>query len=389
MRRILWISLLVILLYFSVGLFAYPYWWYQLLREGGYRTWETWSEGISYVFLNFGPGLLFALITIWAILVCQGTAIPEKLRATSDRFWHRYILGRRALLLIVLLIACSALGLITLKARSQQGLQLEASMKELQQNVAEGKALTEQWKTQREKLPLSTPTTFLFLDKQAVDSLYGQYAPELTRARIIEEIKESEELEAGLTIEGYLNTRAGKQTYQSRLEEYRAVPKSPERELKELLTYLNQKNVLERFGNIEFGSDELKNLDQATGLLTSKYGIVVNQEKLKVLRGRLLAAVLANLDERLRSLRGLVLVEGDWTVEIHPDAYLLKRAFLANVSHPALCEVKLRRESISANQQDIIQNLSGKEMRLAVFGNVLAGISDNSRAVLLNPVAVF
>jgi hypothetical protein len=127
----------------------------------------------------------------------------------------------------------------------------------------------------------------------------------------------------------------------------------------------------------------------AVQISLTKYGIVVNTEKLRSLRDKLFAEELANLEKRLQALRGLALIEGDWSVEIGGDSYRLRRPFAENVSRPATCEVRLRKSSIVARQKDILESLGGKPIRLSILGNVAVGISDASRSVQLIPIAIY
>ena len=65
----------------------------------------------------------------------------------------------------------------------------------------------------------------------------------------------------------------------------------------------------------------------AVQISLTKYGIVVNTEKLRSLRDKLFAEELANLEKRLQALRGLALIVWDWSVEIAGDSYRLRRHF--------------------------------------------------------------
>lgn len=242
----------------------------------------------------------------------------------------------------------------------------------------------------KDKAPLSEPTMFVFLDNELVESLHGQYEPELVLAEIGKESKTTEELKVEVKPNEMVSASIGKEQYQKRLESYKAVPKNIERKLKNVMAYLHERHLVSQFGSaLESQSDELKNIDQATQLLASKYGIVVNQEKLREARDRVFADQLAILNKRLTNLRGLVLVEGDWSVQVETDSYRLKRAFAENVTNPAFCEVKLRKDSVSPRGRDILESFGGKPLRLSVFGNVLVGISESSRSVQLTPIALY
>ena len=136
-------------------------------------------------------------------------------------------------------------------------------------------------------------------------------------------------------------------------------------------------------------SDELKNLNQATHLLTSRYGIVIKDEKLRSLRASLLGEEIASLEKTLASLKGIVLVEGDWVVQSIADGYRLRSPFVENVTNPAVCEVKLHRDSVPMRTRDILDTLNGKPIRLSMLGSVVVGLSESSRSVQLTPIAAY
>ena len=140
---------------------------------------------------------------------------------------------------------------------------------------------------------------------------------------------------------------------------------------------------------MEFNSEERKKLDEATSLITLKYDLLIDKEKLRMLRDQLLAEERQKLEERLQQLRGLVLIEGDWTVEANQDAYIFRQPFMENVTNPPVCDVKLLRNLVSLQDRDVIEGLSTKRMRISIFGNVLAGKTQESQTVFLTPIALF
>jgi len=153
--------------------------------------------------------------------------------------------------------------------------------------------------------------------------------------------------------------------------------------------YLTEKSLLNRFNGLEPRSDELKNLDQATHLLTSRYGIVINDRKLRSLRDSLLSEEIATLEKRLASLKGIILVEGDWVVQSVGDGYRLRSPFVENVTNPAICEVKLHRDEVPTRARDVLDSMNGKPIRMSMLGNVVVGLSESSRTVQVTPIAAY
>ena len=327
------------------------------------------------------------MAAVLILLVAQGTSVPDRLRLAASKKWQRYLIGRGFWGVLVVLIVATAIGILTSNARSGAEQGTAAQWASIQQQTL---ALQEKLKSLQESNnpPLSEPTALILIDSHQIDSLYSQYEPDLVEATVTAEIKNSTEIGAEVSIESYLSTNVGRSEYLRRVEEYKAAPKSTERELKNLLKYLYDKNLVTRFNAIA-KSDDLKKLDEATDLLATKYQVVVDKSKLRVLRDRLLAADLAFLEKQLASLHGLVLVEGDWSLESRSDAYILRRPFVSNVTNPAVCEVKMRKSAVTAESRDTIESLAGKPVRLSVFGNVLVGASPSSRTVVVTPFAVF
>lgn len=202
-------------------------------------------------------------------------------------------------------------------------------------------------------------------------------------------MKDSTEFRGEIGYDGILKTEYGKQEFNNRLMEYRATHKTTERKLKDLLTYIIEKNPEKRFHNVEFKSEDLKKLDEATEIFTVKYDLSVDKNKLTMLRDRILSEELYRLEQRLQQIRGLIMIEGDWSVEANQELYIFKRPFMDNVTNPPICEVKLPKNSISSQERSTIEGANTKRIRLTVFGNVLTGMTHDSKTVFLTPIAVF
>jgi len=285
-----------------------------------------------------------------------------------------------------------ATGVWTAGPRSHDEQAWQKTIKESQESLEKSKRELQKLgkdSSDKNKPPLSEPTAFLFLDRDVVESLYGQYSPDLQRTAVIEEITNSHEIKGEVSVEDFLKTSAGQQYLQKQVSQYQNLPKTPERKLKDVVGYLSEKSLLNRFNGLEPRSDELKNLDQATHLLTSRYGIVINDRKLRSLRDSLLSEEIASLEKRLASLKGIILVEGDWVVQSVGDGYRLRSPFVENVTNPAICEVKLHRDEVPTRTRDILDSLNGKPIRLSLLGNVVVGLSESSRSMQLTPIAAY
>ncbi len=385
MRQFLRIAFLCILIALCCGIVFDPFWWYRLVQQREYTSGELWLEPVSYAIAMLWS-IFFTVVTIYSVLVLSKTEVPDKLLSGSKVFWNEWVMGRKRWRLYAGILVLAAAGLSTASLRSRDEQKLSTSLRESQDQLA--KSALELQRMQKDnadknKPPLSEPTAFLFLDKDVVESLYGQYSPDLQRIAVIEEITNSHEIKAEVSIEDFLKTTAGQQYLQKQVSQYQNLPKTPERKLKDVVGYLSQRFLLNRFNGLEPRSDELKNLDQATHLLTSRYGIVINDKKLRSLRDSLLSEEIASLEKRLASLKGIVLVEGDWVVQSLGDGYRLRSPFVENVTNPAICEVKLHKDAVPSRTRDILDSLNGKPVRMSMLGNVVVGLSESSRSIQL------
>ncbi len=368
-----------------------PFWWYRLVHQRQYLSWDLWLEPANYA-ISLLWTIFFTVVTIYSVLVLSKTELPDRLLSGSKSFWDDWVVGRKRWRIYVVILLVMGVGLWTAGLRSGDEQALQKTMRETQESLEKSKREVEKWRkdsADKNKPPLSEPTAFLFLDRDVVESLYGQYSPDLQRTAVIEEITDSREIRGEVSVEDFLKTSAGQQFLQKQISQYQNSPKTPERKLKDVVGYLSERSLLNRFNGLEPRSDELKNLDQATHLLTSRYGIVINDKKLRSLRDSLLSEEIASLEKRLASLKGIVLVEGDWVVQSLGDGYRLRSPFVENVTHPAICEVKLHRDEVPTRTRDILDSLSGKPIRLSMLGNVVVGLSESSRSIQLTPIAAY
>lgn len=205
----------------------------------------------------------------------------------------------------------------------------------------------------------------------------------------MEEVKSSREFKGQVGVEEFLKTESGKSDLQKRLTEYRQSPQSTERKTRDLLRYLLEKGAVKRYRNILNTSEEIKKLDESIEFLKSNYNLTVDSKQLTNVRDRLLRNEILRLIEELKALHGLILVEGDWLIDIQADAYLLRRPFFDNVTDPPVCEARIRKTDISPQNNDILESLKGQRMRLSLFGNVITGMSGDSKTVKVNSFALF
>ncbi|MDQ3820632.1 MAG: hypothetical protein M3362_23525, partial [Acidobacteriota bacterium] len=258
----------LVALYIIIGALIYPYYWYQFFFEHGYSNKRTWNWGIGYLEDYY---LVPALIITLIVFVILFTSKPSFLYRFIKGIWHivsYYTSGRRGSRLIAVLLLLCGMSIFTLGIRTKE--EREASQRAIQEYEQEKRKLLEAARRQvsSDEPPLSVPTSFIFLSKENVESLYGQYEPELIPASVIEEIKDSTDIKGEINLEDFLKTEAGKNMLQRKLTEYRQTSKNEERKLKDLARYLYDNGLLKRYGNMKTNSDEIKEIDQATKVLS-------------------------------------------------------------------------------------------------------------------------
>jgi hypothetical protein len=367
-----------VLLYVAIGIrYIDPEWWRSFVFEGGAFNWSHWSTGLEYVNTNLAGFFVVALVLCFIAFMM----LPTSLRTAIKSFALKLIDGTGGRIIRVILVGIIIFSLMTLDSRvAEIKRQEHLEVEQLQRELARGNV---------DNHPLAGPTSFIFLSSQNIDSLYGQFEPELIPATVIDEMQKSNELKAGVKIEEYLTTEVGKHELERRMTEYKRISKNSERKLKDLLQYLLITNFIKRYEDLQTTSEDIKKLDDAVTLLGTQYGLVVDNGQLTKVRDQLLSQEILKLKTELKQLRGLVLIQGDWSVETQQDTYLFKRAFIENVTEPMNCELKLKKSDISPENREIIEDLKDKKIRASVFGNVIVGISDQTRTVTVNPMAVF
>jgi hypothetical protein len=366
-------------IYLLIGTFLYPGWWHYFFFGGGIFNASFWEDGLSRVFRFLTPVVYFSIAVLTFVLL-SGLSTPVGVRTFFAAGWSRFI-RFRFINYAAVILATLAVGSIWLTHRRNS----EVTFEQLERlgtglipkDTAPGASL------------LAEPTTFLYVDQNAVEALYGQYEPDLIVASAKSAIEDSTEIKAGTSIEEFLKTEIGRKTLAQEEMEYKAIEKKPERKLKELLPYLYSRKLIHQFDNQPVSSsEEARSLSSAVDLL-KEYGIPIDPKKLAAARDRILAQQLSKLEEDLRQLQGLVVIQGDWAVQNVGDQYRFTRPFVDNISHSATASFEIPKAQFSQGNKASIDKLGGGTLRLRLFGNVLTGLSNGSRSVTVNPTALF
>jgi hypothetical protein len=385
LRQIIAALVFAVLLWCAVGVVVYPDWWYRFIFESNYQDPGYWEQGNYIAFLNAFNYLFPIALTVFAVVALTRTSVPEILQSSASRFWT-WITTQKGFTFVAFgLLAVFFIGIFTSGTRSATSRQI---MDQLAKSQRDLKDILAKQKKPSEDPPLSDPTSFSYIDTQEVESLYGQNEPDLVPALVRKRIEFTEHLEGEASIEDYLKTKAGISQAKEEETELRETEKNPERKLRDLIRFLYDQGKLKRYGHQRWKSEDLQKLEDATALL-SKYGVVADPRKLQSVRDQLLYEEVQRLDDELSVLHGLVLVEGDWTVEATQDSYGFRAPVVEQISKPLYFETRIRTTELTSKTQDIIGSLKARPIRLTVFGNVIAGASPGDRSVHIAPIAVF
>ena len=188
-------------------------------------------------------------------------------------------------------------------------------------------------------------------------------------------------------MEDFLKTEVGHSEFQRKMTEYKRVAQSPGRKLKDLLPYLAKHQLMRRFWGTISDPPEVTLLDQAELTLQRK-GIAVDKKQLAAARERLLAEQLRKLEDELKNLQGLVLIEGEWSVQARGDRYVFTKPFVENVTHSSVAEFTVKKSDLAPGYEAIIDGNRGKSIHLRLFGNVLVGTSE-AGTILIEPEGLF
>jgi hypothetical protein len=388
MLRVAKILAFVVIVWSLVGLVCEPAWWYRLIFEGQFAVPGYWGTGLYLAVVKNLYAVAWFVLLVWTILALSRTDAPDRFHRISVSFWANNVLGSRFFKTLGAAALIAAVAIATLEVRSRDEIKMQRMLADITRTSDETLRKLASIRTEEGEPPLAEPTTFFYLDSLEVNSLYGQYEPDLVLAIVREELKTSTEVGATASLDKFLETKAGRSRYESKQVELRQSEKNPQRKTRDLLKYLYDGKKLNRYGHRRWNSEDLRKLEDAT-ILLSKYGVLADPKKLRDVRDRLLAEEMGRLEKELQILHGLVLAEGDWTVEATPEGYRLRTAVVDQISNPLYFSVFLRKQDISQKNQDTVQTLEGRPLRLSTFGNVAAGVSEKVRDVHITPIAVF
>jgi hypothetical protein len=383
-KRIIQIIILSLLVWSAVGIIVYPEWWYSLVYDSQYRSIDYWTSGNLIATYNVIGYLFPSALIVWAILSFSGQQAHQRLVRANRRMALLVTNPLGYSVVVVLLIVAFLIGLHFTGPRTQASRDIQASLEKSKRDLEAIRAKI----SPAEVPPLTDPTSFTYIDPAEIESLYGQNEPELVPTLVKKRIEDSRKVDLSFGAGDSAKADVGSSELQAEEQELKATEKNPQRKLKDLIDFLYEQKKLKRYGLDRPLPDELKKLDDATALL-SGYGVIADEKNLRGVRDRLFAEELNRLETELSTIHGLVLVDGDWTVEKGTDGYTFRAPVIEHISSPLSFEFHLSDSEIQAKTKEIIEKFRSRRIRLSAFGNVIAGASSNDQNVHIMPIAVY
>lgn len=361
-------AFLVTLLWVIAGSYFFPLWWNMLFTKELFTP-----RGLKDAFLPLNIAEMVALL---ALIIFVNLYVSR-----SPRFavLQRWMLSNQSISVV-----CIAFIFLF---QSLSDLHYRAFLADFPSNLSKiGELLNP--KPEKDEAPLSQPTLIIYIDKEEIESLYSQHEDELVPAIVTQEIQSSRGVKGALSVKDFIKTEADSSQMQNKITEYRQLQRTPERKLKDLLSYLHQGSLLKRLSIFQGSSDEIKALDSALEAFT-KHGVTFDDAKLSSVRDNLFQEGLAKFIADLATTNGLIVVEGDWSIREDGEQYLLTHELVDRVSNPPECCTKVPKTAIPTEYLDNLEGVECAPVTLTVFGSVISTPSQSNRSMKIRALAIF
>ncbi|RCJ39572.1 hypothetical protein A6770_38755 [Nostoc minutum NIES-26] len=381
------LSMIALLLFCIIGIYMFPAWWYEFFFRAGFLSGYVWQAGINYL-IKFGLNwiILVCMICLLLMVLVRKTNYLNSLKPPFVKV-QRWVEGKLGVSIIAILVGIFFISLISLQ--SWGIINYVRRIVDYYPLSNESTNVFDQ-SFNKNSNPLTKPTTFIYIAKNEVESLYSQYESELTPSKVTEEVIDSTTLKAELSVKELLSTEAGKDWLQKKIKEYQQITKTPERKLTDLLHYLYNDGKLKQLTNLESNSDDIVELNNAVQVLNNKHKLTLDQNQIKSIREKLMSQELGQFKVDLGNLSGNILVKGGWTIEDQAQSqnYLLKHVLVEGIGNSPICAVNLPKTNVQTQYKDEIKisTSNRKPIKLSVFGTV---ITNDSSTIWINPIAIF
>lgn len=307
----------------SLGTLLFPSWWRGFFFEGGIFNPLYWLEGpykfISSLFVSraftFGnnrfyvrPKIFTFLPTIILYFIVSALAVLFALRINRSGIRNVFSIsssfpGWKALIPLVISLFF-AVGLLIQPEDTSSAIS-----------------------TSKEKNAyLNPPIDFIYIDSEKINSLFTQILPNLVIEKVLLEGAKDVGSKAQLGVENLaaveINyTRLDKQTVA-----LKSVNNTPDRQAVELLNFIIRNNRVKRYEHIQFQSDFINKLETAKALLNNS-NIQVDEKNFLKARDKGLIAHITKAREEIENLQGLILVSGNYQIDLSKEQVILKHNF--------------------------------------------------------------
>jgi hypothetical protein len=329
LKRFLVVFGTIATLYFAIGSYFFPEWYFGLFWGG--KLWDRawWKDAVSY-WLDLHTGLLIAVIIVVFVVALLVYAFRRFFLPFIDRFAIRL-----ALCLGVAISVTALLDHIYAKTSFENLERLEAAMSNLNSVIQQSVSFEV-----AEQSDLEAPIDFQYIHRPRVEALYSQLEPELVEKHRTVSAGESKSGKGSIVI-GPAGGEIGGSKQEAATSSFERANFSPERKCLEIMKFvLGQKTAhFYTTGGEWFGRKLLQTFreDMTTAFkkAESSDGGEVTKEDFEKLRTRPPTKeqeeetkrrekqYAEEFETELASLSGLVLIDGTFAVQRDPRGGLV------------------------------------------------------------------
>jgi hypothetical protein len=377
-----------ITLWFTAGCVLFPEWWFGFIW-GGQFTWQTVTEGLK-VLLDEYFSLLISILVAVCIVIVLSIAFKVRLFRFVDRFAGHILFVALALLFATALIDYHIQHIpYELNHTMQVDLM---TLDNIQRFLA----------ASNEPPHVASPIDFQYIDKERINALFNQIEPDLVEKERTVSTTGSLKGKVGVAVTGVLSAEAESGKGVASTSSFARASFSSERKCIELMNYLvdhgnpkyytsseqwvlgkeNAALALEMERNKHEPID-LSKLHPITPVLDNSSDTSADDkptEEQKRNAENKAKQYQLDLQDELKSLRGYVFVDGEFSKTTDGDALTLVETFSTK---PRKVLFRVR---VPISQMPILQKQS--RLRLKVFGDVISPLSGDGY-LDIRPIAAY
>jgi len=388
LKRILVLVGVVAVIYTVVGSYLYGEWYFGLIWRAKALKLSYWIGGAQYQ-LQTTPYYVIAVMIAAFLLSMFLYRVRQKFLPFVDRQWIWLCAG------LAVIIFITAILVYKNDRASYELLESYGTLMATLQNIRQSETVS----TSRIKPPID----FDYIDAPDIEAMYSQLGPDLVEQKVTVESTDTAggkaAVEAGpLKLGGQIAQEQKEKSEKERLAF------SPERKCVDLMLYTLERKITHQYvDDTDWVLQQIVVESQQEVLAIQRMarpGEPITRQSLEALRiedpiwpspeaieneqQQQMIKRMPQMENELKSLRGSVLVEGEFSIENGPDNTL---TFMHNSSkspHPIIFRV------VAPNTLKLSQLIRDRKARLNVFGTVTSPLlNDGDRHISVRALAIF